>query len=107
MHTPCRPLPQLHYLKQYTKYMPHPASPVAISWLLVEFVVLTALRAGSEGTFRFQIAGLDTVLGSLVIGIVFYVLSIGAPSFALRFPGEPGLDMRILQDLVMTNKTIS
>ena len=80
---------------------------MAVSWLLVEFVVLTSLRAGSEGTFSFHIAGADTVLGSLIIDIVFYVLSIGAPSFILRFPGESGLDMRILQDLVMTNKTIS
>ena len=75
--------------------------------MFVEFVVLTALRAGSEGTFRFHTAGIDSVLGSLIFDIVLYVLSIGAPSFALRFPGEPGLDMRILQDLVMTNKTIS
>ena len=80
---------------------------MAVSWLLVEFVLLTALRAGSEGTFRFHIGGIDTVLGSLIIDIVFYVLSIGAPSFILRFPGESGLDMRILRDLVMTNKTIS
>ena len=88
------------------KYMPTP-SPVAVSWLLVEFVVLTALRAGSEGTFRFHISGADTFLGSLVTDIMFYALSIGAPSFMMRFPGESGLDMRILQDLVMTNKTIS
>ena len=87
--------------------MPHPASPVAISWLLVEFVVLTALRAGSEGTFRFHTAGVDNVLGSLIVDIMLYVLSIGAPFFVMRFPGESGLDMRILQDLVMTNKTIS
>ena len=87
--------------------MPHPTSPVAVSWLLVEFIVLTALRAGSEGTFRFHTAGVDNVLGSLIVDIMLYVLSIGAPSFALRFPGESGLDMRILQDLVMTNKTIS
>ena len=80
---------------------------MAVSWLLVEFVVLTALRTGSESTFRFHIAGIDTVLGSVVIGIVFYMLSIGAPTFMLRFPGESGLDMRILQDLVMANKMIS
>ena len=80
---------------------------MAVSWLLVEFVVLMALRAGSEGTFRFHIAGADTFLGSLIIDIVFYVLSIGAPCFILRFPGESGLDMRIWQDLVMTNKMIS
>ena len=69
--------------------------------------MLTALRAGSEGTFRFHIAGTDTFLGSLIMDIVLYVLSIGAPSFVLRFPGESGLDMRILQDLTLTNKTIS
>ena len=85
--------------------MPTP-SPVAVSWLLVDFVMLTALRAGSEGTFRFHIAGADTFLGSLIIDIVLYMSSIGAPSFILRFPGESGPDMRILQDLVVTNKTI-
>jgi hypothetical protein len=69
--------------------MPTP-SPVAVSWLLVEFIVLTALRAGSEGTFRFHTAGIDTVLGSLIFDIMFYVLSIGAPSFMLRFPGKSG-----------------
>jgi len=74
---------------------------MAVSWLLVEFVVLTALRAGSDGTFRFHIAGVDTILGSLIIDIVLYMLSIGAPFFVLRFPGESGLDMRILQDLIM------
>ena len=63
---------------------------MAVSWLLVAFFVLTALRAGSEGTFRFQISGSDTVLGSLVMAIVAYVLSIGAPLFLLRFPGELG-----------------
>ena len=63
---------------------------MAISWLLVEFVVLTALRAGSEGTFRFHMAGIDNVLGSLVIDIILYMLSIGAPTFMLRFPGESG-----------------
>ena len=94
-HTPRRPLPQLYYLNMY-KYMPTP-SPVAVSWLLVEFVVLMALRAGSDGTFRFHMAGIDTVLGSLIINIVLYMLSIGAPLFVLRFPGESGLDMRILQ----------
>ena len=76
---------------------------MAVSWLLVEFVVLTALRAGSDGTFRFHIAGVDTILGSLITDIVLYVLSIGAPSFILRFPGESGLDMRILQGLVMSH----
>ena len=64
---------------------------MAVSWLLVEFFVLTALRAASEGTFRFHISGSDSVLGSLVIGMVAYVLSIGAPLFLLRFPGESGL----------------
>ena len=63
-------------------------SPVAVSWLLVEFFVLTALRAGSEGTFRFQISSSDSVLGSIVVDVVAYVLSIGAPLFLLRFPGE-------------------
>ena len=63
---------------------------MAASWLLVEFVVLTALRARSEGTFRFHMVGIDTVLGSLVVSIVFYMLSIGAPFLVLRFPGESG-----------------
>ena len=63
---------------------------MAVRWLLVEFLVLTALRAASEGTFRFQIYGSDTVLGSLVVDVVAYVLSIGAPLFLLRFPGESG-----------------
>ena len=67
--------------------MPTP-SPVAVSWLLVDCVVLTALRAGSEGTFRYHIAGADTFLGSLIIDIMFYVLSIGAPFLVLRFPGK-------------------
>mmetsp|Transcript_99194 Transcript_99194/g.283738 ORF Transcript_99194/g.283738 Transcript_99194/m.283738 type:complete len:525 (+) Transcript_99194:697-2271(+) len=94
VHTPCRPLPQLHYLNMYQN-MPTP-SPVAASWLLVEFVMLTALRAGSEGTFRFQIAGADTFLGSLIIDIVLYVLSIGAPFFLLRFPGYLGPSIYLL-----------
>ena len=64
---------------------------MAVSWLLVEFLVLTALRAASEGTFRFHVPGSDTVLGSLVVDIVAYVLSIGAPLFLLRFPGESSL----------------
>jgi len=68
---------------------------VAVSWLLVEFFVLTALRAGSEGTFRFQISSSDSVLGSIVVDVVAYVLSIGAPLFLLRFPGESGFGLLI------------
>ena len=79
---------------------------MAVSWLLVEFFVLTALRAGSEGTFRFQIFGTDTVLGSLVLDIVLYVLSIGAPLFVLRFPGESGFGS-VEQDFVTTNNATS
>ena len=66
---------------------------MAIIWLLLEFIILTALRAGSEGTFRFQLRSADTVLSSFIIDIVLYMLSIGAPSFVLRFPGESGLDV--------------
>eukprot|EP00620_Florenciella_sp_RCC1587_P018684 CAMPEP_0182564282 /NCGR_PEP_ID=MMETSP1324-20130603/6257_1 /TAXON_ID=236786 /ORGANISM="Florenciella sp., Strain RCC1587" /LENGTH=182 /DNA_ID=CAMNT_0024777699 /DNA_START=8 /DNA_END=552 /DNA_ORIENTATION=- len=66
------------------------SSHVAITWLCLEFIILTLLRAGSEGTFRFQVFGTDTVLGSLVMDIVLYVLSIGAPLFVLRFPGYLG-----------------
>ena len=64
---------------------------------------MTALRAGSEGTFRFHFPGTDTVLGSIVVDMVFYVLSIGAPLFLLRFPGELGTG-NVEHDIVTFNK---
>ena len=38
--------------------------------------------------------------------IVLYVLSIGAPLFVLRFPGESGFGS-VEQDFVITNKATS
>ena len=74
---------------------------MAIIWLLAEFVMLSALRAESDGTFRFHTPGTDNVLGSLVMDMVLYLLSVGAPSFVLRFPGESNLDRLISLNLTI------
>jgi hypothetical protein len=59
-------------------------------WLLAECTVLWVLRALSEGTVRFQVPGLDSTVGSLVVQALLYVFTLGAPTPFLRFPGYLG-----------------
>ena len=43
-------------------------APVDLAvWLSAECVIWLILRTASEGTFRFQVAGMESVIGSLTI----------------------------------------
>ena len=68
----------------------HVSAGHAVVWLGVECMVLWILRCCVEGTFRFHVAGMDSVLGSACAQVVAYGLSLGAPFPLLRQPGYLG-----------------
>ena len=56
-------------------------------WLTSECAVLFGLRWVSEGTFRFNVPGFDSGLGSLFVHVTMYLNFLACPSPYARFPG--------------------
>ena len=52
--------------------------------------MLWVLRGWLEGTFRFHVAGMDSIFASICANVVAYGLVLGAPFPLLRQPGFLG-----------------
>ena len=64
------------------------APTVTGAWLLTECVALWVFRGLSEGTYRFQMPGMDGLPASLACHLFIYIGVLGAPVPFLRFPGK-------------------
>jgi hypothetical protein len=62
---------------------------LTMCWFAVECVVMLAIKTYAiEGTFRFNAPGLDGLVPSAMINLMYYLGAVACPIPYLRFPGE-------------------